>query len=157
VWADYQAHPDWTPFKDDHYQTWFMYGGALFLLYIRQHVYGGSLGWANDVWLGCRNPPGTNEPDFADSLQTVLAAQGTSLFGELTSFARARWYTGPNANGTLESGDILPVVASTTHVRASGAGHTSFVAGAQQLGTVYTVVQRAPTDGANALVSLSSI
>lgn len=157
VWDDYQAHPEWTPFKDDRYSTWFMYGGALFLLYIRDHVFGGSLAWSNAVWLGCRNPSGANEPDFADSLNTVLAGAGTSLFAELTSFARARWYTGANANGTLEAGDQLPAVASTTHVRASGATRTTFIAGPQMLGTKYMVVQRAPTDNATIKVSLTAI
>jgi len=157
VWTDYQAHPEWTPFRNDGYKTWFMYGGALFLLYLRQHVFAGGLAWSNDVWLGARNPPGTNEPDFVDSLDAVLAPHGTSVFAELTSFARARWYTGPNANGTLEAGDVLPAVAATTHVRASGATHTSFVAGPQLLGTVYTVVTKAPTDGTSLGVSLSAI
>src|SRR5678815_3993208 len=93
VWTDYQAHPEWTPFRNDGYKTWFMYGGALFLLYLRQHVFAGGLAWSNDVWLGARNPPGTNEPDFVDPLDAALPPHGTAVFAELTSFARARWYT----------------------------------------------------------------
>ena len=157
VWADYQARPEWNPFRNDGYRTWFMYGGALFLLYIRQHVFAGSLAWSNDVWLGCRNASNTNEPDFVDALDAVLAPRGTSTFNELISFNRARWYTGPNANGTIEAGDVLPAVASTTHTRASGATRTSYIAGPQMLGTVYTVIQKAPTDGATIKVSLSNI
>lgn len=157
VWADYQAHPEWTPFKDDRYATWFMYGGALFLLYLKNHAFAGGLAWSNDVWLACRNPAGTNEPDFADALQAKLATRGTSLFAELTSFARARWYTGPNANGTLEAGDVIPAVASTTHARANNATRTTYLASAETLGTVYKVVQKAPSDGATIAVSLTSV
>lgn len=154
VWADYQAHPEWTPFKDDRYRTWFMYGGAMFWLYLRGHVFADSMAFANQVWAASRNPAGTNEPDFADALDGVLAVHGTTLFDQLVAFDRARWYTGARADGTLESGAILPDVAATTHTRASGAGHTTFQVGPQLLGTVYTVVKRAPTDGTTARVSL---
>lgn len=157
VWADVQAHPDWTPFKNDRYTTWFMYGGALFLLYVKNHVFNGQLAWSNDTWLRCRNPAGTNEPDFYDALGQVLAPKGTTVLAELTSFTRARWYTGARANGAIEAGDQLPDVATSVHTRASGATHTTFQAAPQMLGTTYVRVQRAATDGTSITVSLASV
>ena len=156
VWADYQAHPDWTPFKDDNYSTWFMYGGALFLIHLEKTVFSGSLAFANEMWLRSRSA-GTNEPDFIDALGVQLAAKGTTLFDQIVKFNRNRWYTGARANGSLDGGAQLPDVATRSHVRASGALHTTYVANPQVLGTVYIVVTAAPTDGPTLRVSLTSI
>lgn len=157
VWADYQAHPEWTPFKNDRYATWYMYGGALFLLHLQKNVFGGSLQFSNDMWLGSRNPAGTNEPDFADALAPILAAKNTNLFDQITKFARNRWYTGARANGIVDGGPAIAEVASKPHVRAANATRTSFVANPEVLGTNYTVVQAASTDGATLRISLSNI
>jgi hypothetical protein len=157
VWADYQAHPEWMPFKNDKYFTWYMYGGAMFFLWLRQNVFANSLAFTNDMWLASRNPAGTNEPDFCDALSPLLAARSTTLFDQLTSFARARWYTGSRANGTLDGGASIAEVAPKSHVRASGATRTSFIPSPEVLGTIYTVVTAAPTDGATLRVSLSSV
>jgi hypothetical protein len=162
VWRDYQANPEWTLFRDDGYRTWYMYGGALFLLYVSEHAFGGSLAFSNEMWHQSRNAPGAdvdpsvNEPDFTDALHAILAAQGKSLFGEILGFARARWYTGARANGSLPGGAVLPEVAHRTHTRRAGAGQTSFSVSPQLLGTSYVVVERAATDPAALWVSLSS-
>lgn len=162
VWRDYQAHPEWTLFRDDAYRTWYMYGGALFLLYLRDHVFHGDLSFSNDMWRRCRNAPGAeadrslNEPDFADALQALLAAQGSSLFDQVLGFARARWHTGVRANGSLPGGADLPEVAHRTHTRKPGAKQTRFSVAPQMLGTSYVVVKRAATDPAALWVSLST-
>ncbi len=156
VWADYQAHPDWTPFKNDNYSTWFMYGGALFLIHLETTVFNGTLAFANEMWFRSRSA-GTNEPDFVDALNTQLAAKGTTLFDQIVTFNRNRWYTGARANGSLDGAASLPDVATRSHVRASGAVRTTYVANPQVLGTVYTVVTAAPTDGATLRISLTGI
>ena len=162
AWRDYQAHPEWTLFLDDEYRTWYMYGGALFLLYLSEHDFDGELAFTNEMWRRSRNPPGAeddpalNEPDFADALQDLLAAKGRSLFGEVLGFARARWYTGARANGSLPGGEVLPEVAHRTHTRNAGASQTSFSVSPQLLGTSYVVVERAATDPAVLWVSLST-
>jgi len=100
VLRDYQDHPEWTLFRHDGYHTWYMYGGALFLLYLRDHAFQGNLAFSNEMWHRSRNAPGAagdpslNEPDFTDALQDLLAARDSSLFAEIVGFARARWYTG---------------------------------------------------------------
>lgn len=162
VWEDYQGHPEWTLFRDDGYRTWYMYGGTLFLLYLRDHVFGGDLAFSNAMWQRCRNAPGAdvhptlNDPDFADALAGLLAAQGTSLFDQVLGFARARWYTGARANGSLPGGAVLPEVAHATYARGAGATRTRFTVSPQLLGTSYVVVERAATDPAALWVSLSS-
>jgi hypothetical protein len=162
VWRDYQAHPEWTLFRDDGYRTWYMYGGALFLLYLRDHAFHGDLSFSNDMWRRCRNAPGAdvaprlNQPDFADALQAMLAAKGSSLFDEVLGFARTRWYTGTRANGSLPGGAVLPEVAHRTHTRRAGARQTRFSVSPQMLGTSYVVVERAATDPAALWVSLST-
>ena len=157
VWDHYQAHPEWNPFKDDNYDTWFMYGGALFLTHLEKTVFGGNPGFSNEMWLRSRDSASSNEPDFIDALNVMLPAKGTTLFDQIVTFNRNRWYTGARANGALDGGASLPDVATRTHTRASGAARTSFVANPQVLGTVYTVVTAAPTDGGRLRVSLSSI
>ena len=157
VWADYQAHPDWNPFKDDNYTTWFMYGGALFLIHLDKTVFGGTPAFSNEMWLRSRDSANSNEPDFIDALDVMLAAKGTTLFDQIVKFDRSRWYTGARANGSIDGGASLPDVATRPHARASGATRTSFVANPNVLGTIYTVVTAAPTDGTTLRVSLSAI
>ncbi|HEX5060749.1 MAG TPA: hypothetical protein VFV99_15375 [Kofleriaceae bacterium] len=157
VWADYQAHPEWTPFKNDKYVTWFMYGGGLFLLHLKKSVFQNSFAFLNETWLRSRSA-GTNEPDFADALGIVLAAKGTTLFDQIVAFQRARWYTGSRANATIiEGAAAIAEVATRSHTRASGAQRTSFVANPELLGTIYTVVTAAPTDGGTLRISLSNV
>ncbi len=161
AWDDYQARPEWTLFRDDGYRTWYMYGGALFLLYLSEHVFGGSLSFTNGMWRRSRNPPGAeqdpslNEPDFVDALETLLAGAGTSLRDQVVRFARARWYTGARANGSLPGGAELPGVAHGKHTRKAGAGKTQLSVSPQMLGTSYVVVERAATDPEALWVSLS--
>ena len=162
AWQHYQERPEWTLFRNDQYRTWYMYGGALFLLYLRDHVFHGSLAFTNDMWRRSRNAPGAeqdpslNEPDFVDALQAILAENGTSLFAQIVGFARARWYTGARANGSFPGGAELPEVDHRTHTRKARAKQTSFFVLPQMLGTSYVVVTRAPTDPAVLWLSLSA-
>jgi hypothetical protein len=125
-------------------------------------VFGGSLAFSNEMWRRSRNPPGAdvhpalNEPDFADALETILAATGTSLLAQVVGFARARWYTGARANGSLPGGADLPGVAHRTHTRKAGAQQTQLSVSPQMLGTSYVVVERATTDPEALWVSLSA-
>ncbi|HEY5938199.1 MAG TPA: hypothetical protein VIU61_26290 [Kofleriaceae bacterium] len=157
VFADYQAHPEWTPFKNDRYATWYMYGGAMFFAHLRKTVFNNSLAFTNDMWLGSRST-GTNEPDFVDALGPILAARGTTVFDQIVKFARARWYTGSRANTTIMDGaGSIAEVAARSHVRASGAVRTTFVPNPEVLGTTYTTITAAPTDGSTLRISLSNI
>ena len=97
---DFQAHPDWALDRDDKYDTWYMYGSSMYLLYLKDRFFGGEPGFISRVWLGSRNPPGAekdqtlNELDFADAIDALLKDKGSSYVETVPEFSRWRWYTG---------------------------------------------------------------
>lgn len=101
---DFQAHPDWALDRDDKYETWYMYGSSLYLLYLKDRFFEGRPQFLSRLWLGARNPPGAekdqtlNEPDFADSLDTILREKSSSYVETVPEFARWRWYTGDHVD-----------------------------------------------------------
>ncbi|HZH78499.1 MAG TPA: hypothetical protein VEY88_20900 [Archangium sp.] len=101
---DFQAHPDWALDRDDKYDTWYMYGSSMYLLYLKDRFFEGEPRFLSRMWLGSRNPPGAendqtlNEPDFADSLDTILAEKGSSYLQTVPEFSRWRWYTGDHVD-----------------------------------------------------------
>lgn len=102
---DFQLHPDWALDRNDNYDTWYMYGSSMYLLFLKDRYFGGNSRFASQMWLGSRNPPGAqddqtkNEPDFADALDELLRKQsGTSYVGSVPEFARWRYYTGDHVD-----------------------------------------------------------
>jgi hypothetical protein len=101
---DFQAHPDWALDRDDKYETWYMYGSSMYLLYLKDRFFGGEPQFLSRMWLGSRNPPGAendqtlNEPDFADALDSILKEKGSSYVDTVPEFARWRWYTGDHVD-----------------------------------------------------------
>ncbi|MCP3063751.1 hypothetical protein LXT21_33750 [Myxococcus sp. K38C18041901] len=101
---DFQSHPDWALDRDDGYETWYMYGASLYLLFLKDRFFGGNPGFVSRMWLASRNPPGAeadptlNEPDFVDALDTLLADQGSSYVDTVPEFSRWRWYTGDHVD-----------------------------------------------------------
>ncbi|WP_335928986.1 hypothetical protein [Myxococcus xanthus] len=101
---DFQAHPDWALDRDDKYETWYMYGASLYLLYLKDRFFDGDPGFLSRMWLASRNPPGAendptlNEPDFADALDAMLADKGFSYVETVPEFSRWRWYTGDHVD-----------------------------------------------------------
>lgn len=97
---DFQAHPDWALDRDDKYDTWYMYGSSMYLLYLKDRFFDGKPQFLSQMWLKSRNPPGAqddqtlNEPDFADALDDMLASHNSSYVATVPEFARWRWYTG---------------------------------------------------------------
>jgi hypothetical protein len=105
VVSDFQQHPDWALDHDDEYATWYMYGAALYLHYLRDRWFDGDASFAATMWRSFRIPPGgeedpaLNEPDFADALDALLAPEGTNYVDSQIEFARWRWYTGTPDDG----------------------------------------------------------
>jgi hypothetical protein len=101
---DFQAHPDWALDRDDKYETWYMYGASLYLLYLKDRFFGGQPQFLSRMWLESRSPPGAeddqtlNEPDFADALDGMLREHGSSYVDTVPEFARWRWYTGDHVD-----------------------------------------------------------
>lgn len=106
IHEDFQGHPDWSFDHFDDYETWYMYGSALYLQFLRDRYYGGSPRFVADLWYRCRNPPGAaddqalNEPDFEDALDDMLHERaGISFLDSMREFARWRWYLGAHDDG----------------------------------------------------------
>ncbi|WP_224368428.1 hypothetical protein [Hyalangium versicolor] len=101
---DFQANPDWAIDRDDKYDTWYMYGSSMYLLFLKDRFFGGQPQFLSQMWLLSRNPPGAendqtlNEPDFADALDTMLADKGSSYVQTVPEFSRWRWYTGDHVD-----------------------------------------------------------
>jgi len=101
---DFQAHPDWALDRDDQYETWYMYGASLYLLYLKDRFFEGQPRFLSRMWLASRGPPGAeedqtlNEPDFADALDDMLKEHGSSYVDTVPEFARWRWYTGDHVD-----------------------------------------------------------
>jgi hypothetical protein len=101
---DFQSHPDWALDRDDKYDTWYMYGASMYLLYLKDRFFGGEPQFLSRIWLDSRNPPGAetdpslNEPDFADALDTLLKEKGSSYLETVPEFSRWRWYTGDHVD-----------------------------------------------------------
>ncbi|MFY0578638.1 hypothetical protein ACN28S_33950 [Cystobacter fuscus] len=101
---DFQAHPDWALDYYDEYETWYMYGSSMYLLYLKDRFFGGDARFLSSMWLKSRNPPGAgedqtlNDPDFADALDELLASHGSSYVQSVPEFSRWRWYTGDHVD-----------------------------------------------------------
>ena len=142
VLADFQAHADWSLDRNDDYETWYMYGGALYLHWLTATVFEGDPAWIGSLWAGMRNPPGANEPDFEDSLNALLKEEGGTFVGTVAGFAAWRWdppapfdgYGIPlaadvPAKQTTVVLDPAPMVLGTVYARVKGAAGATLTVG----------------------------
>lgn len=120
--ADFQAHPDWSLDRDDDYATWYMYGAALYLRYLRDHHWGGDAAFAGELWRRLRSPIDDNEPDVEDALEAMLRARaGVGFLDSVVGFSRWRVYTGARADSAhFEEGARYAEPARAATVRPSG-------------------------------------
>ncbi|MBI5502921.1 MAG: hypothetical protein HY907_21935 [Deltaproteobacteria bacterium] len=142
---DYQAHPDWAFDFDDDYETYYFYGAGLYFLYLRQAVFDGDAAFLSALWRACRNPPGTNEPDFEDALDVVLAPHGRTFLESLVEFTRWRWYTAGRDDGRhFPDGASFPAEAMVpVERRLAASPQTVFVEpGPMMLGAVFLELAR---------------
>lgn len=110
--VDFQSRPSWSLDRNDDYETWYMYGAALYLLYVRDRFFGGDPHFIADVWLSSRSPAGANEPDFEDGLDEVLAPVGSSYLESVVEFAKWRYYVASHDDGAhFEEGGTFPAEA----------------------------------------------
>jgi hypothetical protein len=117
IYEDFQKHPDLPLSFNDYYRTWYMYGSAIYLFFLRDRYAAGDSTFVADMWRNSRNPargsninPSTNEPDFIDALDLVLQdLAGISFVESYTEFARWRWFVGPYDDGAhFEEGGAWP-------------------------------------------------
>ncbi len=143
---DYQSHADWAFDHDDGYETWFMYGSALYLHFLRERVMPEPMRdrFLAEVWRRCRSVAGENEPDYLDALASVLEEHaGISLEESLARFARARYYTGARHDGHFSFGARMGDGASVPVRDLDETGSLEPVEGPELLGVHYVRVRGA--------------
>lgn len=90
---DFQNNPEWSLFYDDGYETWYMYGAAMFLHFLEQRHYAGDPGFIARVWRAARSDPAVGRPDYLDALRSVLASElGVTLEDAVVEFMQWRWF-----------------------------------------------------------------
>lgn len=156
--ADFQARPDWSIDRDDDYDTWFMYGAGLYLMYVRDRFFEGHYEFAATLWRGMRNPSADdNEPDFVDALETLLSPRGSSFAASVAEFARWRWYTGTRADGHhLREAAQLPEVAIAGSYRVDQSRSIALTPAPMLLGTSYVALTRQAGDATRVQLSLKN-
>jgi hypothetical protein len=157
--ADFQSHADWSLDRDDGYRTWYSYGAALYLFYLRDHYFGGDARFVAEMWRRMRNPPADddptlNHPSFEDALDVILGARaGIGFVDSVVELARWRWYTGPRDDGHhFVDGASFALVPSAAV--AVGAGPGQLTVDAMVLGSRYLELSGAP--GATLHLALAS-
>ncbi len=151
--VDFQAHPDWSLDRDDGYETWYMYGAALYLRYLRDRHWAGDGAFVGELWRRLRSPIAANEPDFEDALEVMLRARAQLGFlDSVVGFARWRYYTGAHADAAhLEEGATFAEPARAGQARPTGA---RLALSPMTLGNAYVDVVPQPGDPARIAVSL---
>lgn len=157
ILEDFQSHPDWSIDRDDGYETWYMYGAALYLHFLNEHYFDGDATFVSEAWRLSRNQPGSdivptaNEPDFEDALsQLLMEAVGLEFVQTVAPFARWRWYTGDRDDGAhFDEGALFPSEAA---VRVSAqvspeTGRVDIEPAPMMLGSAYVEVSSESADG----------
>ncbi len=123
--ADFQKYPDWGLLRNDDYQTWYMYGSALYLHFLRDYYFAGE-----DfdlilpkIWVAMRNTPDLyeNSPNFVDALNTFLQRKGVTFMDSVVDFARWRYYAGNRVAGDTMHFKRFPTVPWTPAALLDGA------------------------------------
>jgi len=151
--VDFQAHPDWAIDRDDGYQTWFMYGAALYLRFVRDRYFAGDAAFIGEVWRRLRSPLGSAEPDIEDALDLVLAPRGAGFVASVPEFARWRVYTGARADGAhLEEAAAMAAPARLATVAGAVGGQVALAP--MTLGSAYVDVAAPAVGTARVAVEL---
>jgi hypothetical protein len=102
---DFQERPEYSLLwldlgPDDSMETYFMYGSALYLYFLRDRYFQDEPGFAADLWRALRRDAQGDRLSFGDSLDASLAKKGASFRESAVEFARWRYYVGSRDDGT---------------------------------------------------------
>ncbi|MFO0551073.1 MAG: hypothetical protein U0271_21970 [Polyangiaceae bacterium] len=108
--ADFQARPGWALDLGDNYETWFMYGAALYFHYLHDRYFSDDPTFLAELWRGARSIAGEQEPDLEDAIDVLLGQRaGIGFVDSVAEFARFRWYTGERDDGAhFSEGGLFP-------------------------------------------------
>jgi hypothetical protein len=108
---DAQLLPEVSLDHNDNYETNFMYGQCLYLLYLHEAEFNFDIAWWPRMWLDLRSAF-EEDPDYQDALNGMLAEQGRSFLDSIEGYARWRFYTGLDDDGAhLSEGGSMESVA----------------------------------------------
>lgn len=158
---DFQAHPDWSIDKDDSYASWYMYGAAMYLFYLRDAHWGGDATFISDMWLRMRKSPTASHPNYQDALDAMLKAKaGIGYFDSVVEFARWRWFTNSRDDGKhFEEGAQWPASAKVALAASNvspTAGSVTISPAPMLLGSAYVEVVRGSSGPATTTVKLEA-
>ena len=154
ILADFQAHPEWPVDYDDGYDTYFMYGAALYLHYLHERFFPDDPAFIGRIWEGMRSVPPDNEPDFDDAIDDALSPWRRGFVDSLLEFARWRYYVGhlDDARHLAEAG-AFPDEAAVRIAATLDDAHPATPIGVMLLGANYIALDAA---GTTATVTLSN-
>ena len=106
--ADFQSRPEWGLLWYEYYGTWYLYGSALYMNFLRDNYFyeAGRDDLKNDsfladLWRAVRNTPdrSVNSPNWVDGINAILAPKNSSFIESVGVFARWRYYAGDRDDG----------------------------------------------------------
>jgi hypothetical protein len=151
--VDFQANPDWSLDHDDGYATWYMYGSALYLRFLRDRYWAGDGAFIGAMWYALRSPA-DERPNFEDALDAMLRAKaGIGFVDSVVEFERWRVYTGTRDDGAhFREGATFaePTRLATAHTTGA-----SIALSPMELGAQYIELARGPSDPSKITVSLT--
>lgn len=110
---DVTDNPEWSIDLDDNYATYFMYGQALYLIFLQHAVFDGDIDFFVQMWRGLASPAG-EPPTYQDALDVLLADRGLSFLETVPLYARWMAYVGERDDGAhFPRGALYPDVAAT--------------------------------------------
>jgi hypothetical protein len=134
---DFQAFPEWSIDHDDGYETWFMYGAALFFIYLSEERF------HDDAYLGEMWDRSSGSDTFEDALDFMLGQLDPPSTFEEEVVAFAKWrYTDAPARGwgrpyvDASPGDAQAMAYGTVYARVP-AGQTAVVGGAEHIAQTF--------------------
>ncbi len=98
---DFQARPFWSLLRYDNYDTWYMYGSALYIHFLRDYYFNGDDSFLPQLWVASRNTPDlyVNEPHFVDAINSLINPGGDTFEDSVVHFDRWRYYAGLRDDG----------------------------------------------------------
>jgi hypothetical protein len=120
---DFQARPQWSVFYNDGYETWHMYGAAMFLHFLREKHFPADPGFIARIWKSSRSNPPNDRPDYLDAIRHVLLTErGVDLDEAIVEFMQWRWFVAEFDDGAhFELGGEWPVPVSYLQLDAAEA------------------------------------
>jgi hypothetical protein len=137
---DAQLLPEYAVDHDDNYETYFMYGQCLYLIYLHEAHFNFDIAWWPAMWLNLRSAV-DEDPDYQDALNGLLSPRD-SFYSSLVEYSQWRFYTGADDDGAhLSEGASMEPVARAGAVDLVANASDAVVIEPMMLGMAYIDVR----------------